>query len=95
MLYAEFTYVVRPFDVVMDEVHFLADRMRGAVWEEVILHLPDEARGSLSATVSRCRGIGGWIRPCAVTPPLSSMNTAAVPLWQHVLVGKWLFDLFD
>jgi superfamily II helicase len=26
--------------VVMDEVHFLADRMRGAVWEEVILHLP-------------------------------------------------------
>src|SRR5436309_11287576 len=27
--------------VVMDEVHYLADRFRGAVWEEVILHLPD------------------------------------------------------
>src|SRR6201988_2453513 len=25
--------------VVMDEVHYLADRMRGAVWEEVIIHL--------------------------------------------------------
>ena len=30
--------------VVMDEVHFLADRMRRAVWEEVILHLPDDVR---------------------------------------------------
>ena len=26
--------------VVMDEVHYLADRSRGAVWEEVIIHLP-------------------------------------------------------
>ncbi len=28
--------------VVMDEVHYLADRARGAVWEEVIIHLPDD-----------------------------------------------------
>src|SRR5215207_3095981 len=27
--------------VVMDEVHYLADRMRVAVWEEVIIHLPE------------------------------------------------------
>jgi Superfamily II RNA helicase len=27
--------------VVLDEVHYLADRSRGAVWEEVIIHLPD------------------------------------------------------
>ncbi|MFL6173504.1 MAG: DEAD/DEAH box helicase, partial [Marmoricola sp.] len=27
--------------VVMDEVHYLADRSRGAVWEEVIIHLPE------------------------------------------------------
>ena len=27
--------------VVMDEVHYLGDRFRGAVWEEVIIHLPD------------------------------------------------------
>ena len=26
--------------VVMDEVHYLGDRFRGAVWEEVIIHLP-------------------------------------------------------
>ena len=28
--------------VVMDEVHYLADRFRGAVWEEVIIHLPQQ-----------------------------------------------------
>ena len=30
--------------VVMDEVHYLADRFRGAVWEEVIIHLPERVR---------------------------------------------------
>jgi ATP-dependent RNA helicase HelY len=39
--------------VVLDEVHYLADRFRGAVWEEVIIHLPDSVRVvALSATVS-------------------------------------------
>src|SRR5207244_2877330 len=39
--------------VVMDEVHYLADRFRGAVWEEVIIHLPESVTlVSLSATVS-------------------------------------------
>ena len=37
----------------MDEVHYLADRFRGAVWEEVIIHLPESvALISLSATRS-------------------------------------------
>jgi len=27
--------------VVLDEVHYLADRSRGAVWEEVSIHLPE------------------------------------------------------
>ena len=26
--------------VILDEVHYLADRFRGPVWEEVIIHLP-------------------------------------------------------
>ncbi len=44
MLYANSPALHGLSHVVMDEVHFLADRMRGAVWEEVILHLPDEVR---------------------------------------------------
>jgi hypothetical protein len=69
MLYADSPLLQGLSYVVMDEVHFLADRMRGAVWEEVILHLPDEVRLiSLSATVTGSR-------PCAATRRWSSMTT--------------------
>src|SRR5512144_3235065 len=48
--------------VVMDEVHYLADRFRGAVWEEVIIHLPDSVRlVSLSATVSNAEEFADWL----------------------------------
>ena len=48
--------------VVMDEVHYLADRFRGAVWEEVIIHLPESvALVSLSATVSNAEEFGDWL----------------------------------
>src|ERR1700746_3317507 len=44
--------------VVLDEVHYLADRFRGAVWEEVIIHLPEAVRvGALFATVSNDEGV--------------------------------------
>src|SRR5437763_12840732 len=41
MLYADSPALRGLSYVVMDEVHFLADRIRCAVWEEVNLHLPD------------------------------------------------------
>src|SRR5579859_5744581 len=48
--------------VVLDEVHYLADRFRGAVWEEVIIHLPDSVRVvALSATVSNAEEFGDWL----------------------------------
>ena len=53
MLYADSELLKDLSYVIMDEVHYLADRFRGAVWEEVIIHLPQEVRlVSLSATVS-------------------------------------------
>src|SRR5664280_608784 len=48
--------------VVMDEVHYLSDRFRGAVWEEVIIHLPESVRlVSLSATVSNTEEFADWL----------------------------------
>jgi ATP-dependent RNA helicase HelY len=59
MLYAESTTLDDLGYVVLDEVHYLADRFRGAVWEEVILHLPDYVRVvGLSATVSNAEEFG-------------------------------------
>ena len=39
MLYADSDLLEGLGFVVMDEVHYLADRLRGPVWEEVIIHL--------------------------------------------------------
>ena len=47
--------------VIMDEVHYLEDTFRGPVWEEVMLHLPADAKlVCLSATVSNTE-LAGWI----------------------------------
>jgi ATP-dependent RNA helicase HelY len=96
MLYADSPALHGLSYVVMDEVHFLADRMRGAVWEEVILHLPDDVRlVSLSATVSNAEEFGGWIQTVRGDTTVVVDEHRPVPLWQHVMVGKRLFDLFD
>lgn len=96
MLYADSRALEGLSYVVMDEVHFLADRMRGAVWEEVILHLPDEVRlVSLSATVSNAEEFGGWIKAVRGDTTVVVDEHRPVPLWQHVMVGKRLLDLFD
>ncbi|HEV7583702.1 MAG TPA: RNA helicase [Mycobacterium sp.] len=96
MLYADSPALQGLSHVVMDEVHFLADRMRGPVWEEVILHLPDEVRlVSLSATVSNAEEFGGWIQTVRGDTTVVVDEHRPVPLWQHMLVGKRLLDLFD
>jgi len=96
MLYANSPALHGLSYVVMDEVHFLADRMRGAVWEEVILHLPDDVLlVSLSATVSNAEEFGGWIQTVRGDTAVVVDEHRPVPLWQHVMVGKRVFDLFD
>ncbi|MDQ1746234.1 MAG: ATP-dependent helicase HelY, partial [Frankiaceae bacterium] len=81
--------------VVMDEVHYLADRFRGAVWEEVILHLPDTVTlVSLSATVSNAEEFGDWLQTVRGDTTVIVEEHRPVPLWQSVLVGRRLYDLF-
>ncbi len=81
--------------VVMDEVHYLADRMRGAVWEEVIIHLPASvALASLSATVSNAEEFGEWLGTVRGETTTIVEERRPVPLYQHVIVGRRMFDLF-
>ena len=81
--------------VVMDEVHYLADRFRGAVWEEVIIHLPASVTlVSLSATVSNAEEFADWLTTVRGETAVVVTEHRPVPLWQHMLVGKRLFDLF-
>ncbi|HNQ06379.1 MAG TPA: DEAD/DEAH box helicase [Tetrasphaera sp.] len=81
--------------VVMDEVHYLADRFRGAVWEEVIIHLmPSVQLISLSATVSNAEEFGDWLETVRGNHEVIVSEHRPVPLWQHMQVGQRMFDLF-
>ena len=96
MLYAGSRTLMGLGYVVMDEVHYLADRMRGAVWEEVIIHLPESVSViSLSATVSNAEEFGEWLAEVRGDTTTIVEEVRPVPLFQHVMVGKRLHDLFD
>ncbi|MFC6355618.1 DEAD/DEAH box helicase [Luethyella okanaganae] len=96
MLYADSELLSDLAYVVMDEVHYLADRFRGAVWEEVIIHLPSEVRlVSLSATVSNAEEFGDWLQAVRGETDVIVSEERPVPLEQHVLVRSKMLDLFD
>ena len=82
--------------VVMDEVHYLADKFRGAVWEEILIHLSEAVQIiSLSATVSNAEEFGEWLQTVRGETEVIVSEIRPVPLYQHVLFGNRLLDLFD
>lgn len=96
MLYAGSQALVGLGHVVMDEVHYLSDRFRGAVWEEVIIHLPESVTlVSLSATVSNAEEFGDWLDTVRGDTEVIVSEHRPVPLWQHVLGGRRMYDLFE
>ena len=95
MLYAGSAALEGLAYVVMDEVHYLADRLRGPVWEEVIIHLPPSVTlVSLSATVSNAEEFADWLVTVRGQTQVVVSEHRPVPLWQHMLVGRRMFDLF-
>jgi ATP-dependent RNA helicase HelY len=82
--------------VVLDEVHYLADRERGAVWEELIIQLPESvAIAALSATVSNVEEFGAWMATVRGDTRIVLEEHRPVPLWQQVMANAKLYDLFS
>ena len=80
--------------VVLDEVHYLGDKFRGAVWEEILIHLPQEiAVVSLSATVSNVEEFGEWLRTVRGDIQIIVSEIRPVPLHLHVMQGNELYPL--
>lgn len=95
MIYAESSALDDLAFVVLDEVHFLGDRFRGAVWEEIILHLPQRVRlVGLSATVSNAEEFGDWMHAVRGDTDVILSEHRPVPLYQHVLTSKDLLPLY-
>ncbi|PSO52422.1 MAG: hypothetical protein BRC31_04790 [Actinobacteria bacterium QS_5_72_10] len=82
MLYEQSPTLAGLQAVVLDEVHYLADRARGAVWEEVIIQLPLEVQlACLSATVSNGPRRPPARRDAPTTPATSSSPSTARCPW--------------
>ncbi|MGE5459060.1 MAG: DEAD/DEAH box helicase, partial [Solirubrobacterales bacterium] len=80
--------------VVMDEVHYLQDPYRGAVWEEVLIHLPlSVSVVCLSATISNAEEFGEWVGTLRGTTRVVIEEKRPVPLEHHYLIGRELHPM--
>ncbi|HEX9856687.1 MAG TPA: DEAD/DEAH box helicase [Acidimicrobiia bacterium] len=67
--------------VILDEVHYLQDRYRGAVWEEIIIHLPRRVPlVCLSATIANAEEFTAWVEARRGPTRLVVEKTRPVPL---------------
>ena len=94
MLYERSSTLTRLLSVVMDEVHYLQDPYRGAVWEEVLIHLPPSVSVvALSATISNAEEFGDWITTLRGDTRVVIEERRPVPLEHHYLVGARLHPM--
>jgi len=81
MIYAEAGRLEMVDIAILDEVHFLQDRTRGAVWEEVIIHCPQHVQMvCLSATVSNNEEFAAWVGERRGPTRLIATDHRPVPL---------------
>jgi ATP-dependent RNA helicase HelY len=94
MLYERSRTLNGLLSVVMDEVHYLQDPYRGAVWEEVLIHLPSSVSVvALSATISNAEEFGDWITTLRGDTRVVIEERRPVPLEHHYLVGSRLHPM--
>jgi ATP-dependent RNA helicase HelY len=94
MLYEKSATLSGLVSVVMDEVHYLQDPYRGAVWEEVLIHLPlSVSVVCLSATISNAEEFGEWIGTLRGTTRVVIEEKRPVPLEHHYLIGHELHPM--
>ncbi|MDY5133059.1 DEAD/DEAH box helicase [Actinotignum urinale] len=80
---------------VLDEVHFLADRERGPVWEETIMSLPSHIRlVSLSATIANLEELTEWMRSIRGATEVVVSTVRPVPLSHFASVRRKMYPLF-
>ncbi len=81
--------------VVLDEVHYLSDKFRGPVWEEVLIQLPQSVQVvALSATISNSKQFGDWVASVRGSCKVVTSTKRPVPLYQNMIVGSDLYELY-
>jgi len=82
--------------VVLDEVHYMQDPARGAVWEEIVILLPHAVRlVALSATVSNARDLADWMDSLRGGVDVVLSSERPVKLKNYYFAGRALAPLFQ
>jgi len=82
--------------VIFDEVHYLADRDRGTVWEESIITCPKHVQlVCLSATIANANEITAWIAQTHSEIALVRHDVRPVPLEHYLFRGQRLELISD
>jgi ATP-dependent RNA helicase HelY len=88
MIYADTRTLDEVEFVILDEVHYLQDRFRGAVWEEVLIHAPAHVRMvALSATIANADEFAAWITERRGDTALVITTERPVPLEGRYLMA--------
>lgn len=87
MIYADPAELAEVGVVILDEVHYLQDRFRGAVWEEVIVHAPPHLQMvALSATIANADEFSDWVETRRGPTDLILTSERPVPLESRYLL---------
>ena len=91
MLYTDPEELASVGVAILDEVHYLADRARGAVWEEIVIHAPPRLQMvCLSATVTNAAEFTGWVARCRGEARLVRAVQRPVPLRDlYAIRDRW------
>ncbi len=75
--------------IILDEVHYLADKERGTTWEEILIHANKEIKFlSLSATINNKNEFLDWIVSLRGTTSLIHSTTRPVPLEISIIASS-------
>lgn len=81
---------------ILDEVHFLADKERGVVWEEILILLNKSVKiVALSATVSNVEDFADWLHEIRGDCKFVIEEKRPVPLSQLIATSNSLIPLFS
>ncbi|MFP3913555.1 MAG: DEAD/DEAH box helicase [Actinomycetota bacterium] len=101
MIYADIEALDGVEVAVLDEVHYLQDPFRGAVWEEVIIHAPPHLQlVALSATIANADEFSDWIATRRGPTDLILTTERPVPLESEYMMKdrrtreSWLLPTF-
>jgi ATP-dependent RNA helicase HelY len=87
MIYAQSEGLENVEVVILDEVHYLQDPFRGAVWEEIIIHAPPDLQlVSLSATIANAVEFADWVASRRGPTDLVVATDRPVPLEPEYMI---------